>query len=103
MYAIISTGGKQYKVAEGETVKVEKIAGSVGDSVSFDRVLLFSDEETVSVGQPTLEKAAVTGHIVEQGKAKKVIVFKFKKRKRYRKKTGHRQQYTALQIDKIEV
>ena len=102
MYAVISTGGKQYKVSEGEMIRVEKIPGDVGDSVSFDRVLLFSDGETVKVGQPTLENTAVTGHIVEQGKAKKVIVFKHKRRKRYRKKTGHRQLYTALRIDAIE-
>ncbi|MBW1895708.1 MAG: 50S ribosomal protein L21 [Deltaproteobacteria bacterium] len=102
MYAVISTGGKQYKVSEGETIRVEKIPGDVGDSVSFDRVLLFSDGETIRAGQPTLENTAVTGHIVEQGKAKKVIVFKYKRRKRYRKKSGHRQLYTALRIDAIE-
>lgn len=102
MYAVISTGGKQYKVSEGETVKVEKIPGEIGESVSFDRVLMFSNGQTVQVGQPTLADVTVTGHIVEQGKAKKVIVFKRKRRKRYRKKQGHRQHYTALKIDSIQ-
>lgn len=102
MYAVIFTGGKQYKVSEGETLRVEKIPGEIGSSVSFDRVLMFSDGKTIKVGQPTLTDVAVQGHIVEQGKAKKVIVFKYKKRKRYRKKLGHRQQYTALQIDTIQ-
>jgi large subunit ribosomal protein L21 len=103
MYAVISTGGKQYKVSEGETIRVEKITGEVGAPVSFDRVLMFSDGETVKVGQPTLTNVAVTGHIVEQGKAKKVLVFKQKRRKRYRRKQGHRQQYTALKIDNIKI
>ena len=102
MYAVIFTGGKQYKVSEGETLRVEKIPGEIGSSVSFDRVLMFSDGKTIKVGQPTLADVAVKGHIVEQGKAKKVIVFKYKKRKRYRKKLGHRQQYTALKIDTIQ-
>jgi large subunit ribosomal protein L21 len=102
MYAIISTGGKQYKVSEGETIRVEKIPGEIGESISFDRVLMFSSGETVQVGQPTLADVAVTGHIVEQGKAKKIIVFKMKRRKRYRKKQGHRQQFTALKIDTIK-
>lgn len=102
MYAVIFTGGKQYKVSEGEMLRVEKIPGEIGSSVSFDRVLMFSDGKTIKVGQPTLTDVAVQGHIVEQGKAKKVIVFKYKKRKRYRKKLGHRQQYTALKIDTIQ-
>ncbi len=102
MYAIISTGGKQYKVSEGETIRVEKIPGEVGESVSFDRVLMFSNGKNLKVGQPTLDDVAVTGQIVEQGKAKKIIVFKQKRRKRYRRKQGHRQQYTALKIDTIK-
>jgi large subunit ribosomal protein L21 len=101
MYAVISTGGKQYRVSEGQIVRVESLPGDVGTPVSFDRVLLLSDGEKVKVGQPTLQGASVDGHIVEQGKAKKIIVFKYKRRKRYRKKHGHRQQYTALKIDKI--
>ncbi|MBW1739791.1 MAG: 50S ribosomal protein L21 [Deltaproteobacteria bacterium] len=102
MYAVISTGGKQYQVSEGQTIRVEKISGEVGAPVSFDRVLMFSDGENVKVGQPTLPNVTVTGHIVEQGKAKKILVFKFKRRKRYRRKRGHRQQYTALKIDTIK-
>ena len=103
MYAVIATGGKQYKVSEGETFRIERIPGEIGAPVSFDRVLMFSDGKTVEVGQPTLADVAVTGHIVEQGKAKKIIVFKHKRRKRYRRKRGHRQQYTALRIDTIKV
>ncbi|HID30538.1 MAG TPA: 50S ribosomal protein L21 [Desulfobacterales bacterium] len=103
MYAVIVTGGKQYKVSEGETFRIERIPGEIGAPVSFDRVLMFSDGKTVEVGQPTLTDVAVTGHIVEQGKAKKIIVFKRKRRKRYRRKRGHRQQYTALRIDTIKV
>ena len=102
MYAVISTGGKQYKVAEGQTIRVEKMPGDEGASVSLDHVLLFSDGETVKVGNPKLSGVAVTGHIVEQGKAKKIIVFKHKRRKRYRRKQGHRQRYTALKIDSIK-
>jgi len=101
MYAVVNTGGKQYKVQQGEVLRVEKIPGDVGSPVKFDRVLMFSDGENVSVGQPVLENVAVEGHIVEQGKAKKIIVFKYKKRKRYRRKQGHRQEFTAVQIDSI--
>jgi large subunit ribosomal protein L21 len=101
MYAVISTGGKQYRVSEGQTIRVEKLPGEVGAPVSFDRVLLFSDGETVRVGQPTLDGMTVTGHIIQQGKAKKIIVFKQKRRKGYRKKQGHRQEFTALKIDTI--
>lgn len=101
MYAVISTGGKQYRVAEGQTVRVEKVPGDVGTPVSFDRVLMLSDGQVVKVGQPIVQGASVSGRIVEQGKAKKIIVFKFKRRKRYRKKRGHRQHFTALKIDKI--
>ena len=75
MYAVIATGGKQYKVSEGETFRIERIPGEIGAPVSFDRVLMFSDGKTVEVGQPTLADVAVTGHIVEQGKAKKILQF----------------------------
>ena len=90
MYAVVNSGGKQYKVQQGQILRVEKISGDVGSPVSFDRVLMFSDGENVSIGQPALENIAVEGHIVEQGKAKKVLVFKYKRRKRYRRKKGHR-------------
>ena len=101
MYAVVNTGGKQYKVQQGEIFRVEKIPGDVGNPVTFDRVLMFSDGENVSIGQPVLENVAVEGHIVEQGKAKKILVFKYKRRKRYRRKQGHRQEFTAIQIDSI--
>ena len=102
MYAVVATGGKQYKVAEGETLRVEKLNGDVGAEVAFDKVLLFSDGESVKIGQPVLEGATVHGHIVDQNKAKKILVFKYKRRKRYRRKQGHRQMYTEVKIDKIE-
>ncbi len=102
MYAVVASGGKQYRVEQGETLRVEKLPGEVGASVSFDNVLMFSDGEDVKIGQPLLENVKVTGHIVEQGKAKKIIVFKYKRRKRYRRKQGHRQQFTAVKIDNIE-
>ncbi len=102
MYAIVHTGGKQYKIRQGDVLRVEKIPGEVGSSVSFDRVLMLSDGENVTIGRPVLDNVAVEGHIVGQGKAKKIIVFKYKKRKRYRRKRGHRQQYTEIKIDRIE-
>ena len=101
MYAVVATGGKQYKVQEGDILQVEKLDGDVGAEISFDRVLMYSDGENVSVGQPVIDGAVVSGHIVEQGKAKKIIVFKYKRRKRYRRKQGHRQMFTAVKIDSI--
>ncbi len=103
MYAVVNSGGKQYKVQQGQVLRVEKIPGDVGNPVTFDRVLMFSEGENVSIGQPALEDIVVEGHIVEQGKAKKIIVFKYKKRKRYRRKKGHRQEFTAVMIDGIKV
>jgi large subunit ribosomal protein L21 len=102
MYAIIGTGGKQYRVQTGDTLRVEKLDGKVGDSIAFEKVLMVSDGENVKIGQPLVDGAAVKGHIVEQGKAKKIIVFKYKRRKRYRRKQGHRQQYTAVRIEAID-
>jgi len=101
MYAIIRSGGKQYRTQEGGFLRVEKLPGNVGDEIIFDKVLMFADGENVDIGRPLLEDVAVKGHIVEQGKHRKIIVFKYKKRKRYRKKQGHRQQYTAVRIDQI--
>lgn len=103
MYAVVATGGKQYKVREGEVLRIEKIPGEIGADVSFDKILMFSDGENVKIGQPVLDDVAVNGRIVSQGKAKKIIVFKYKRRKRYRRKQGHRQQFTAVQIDNIQV
>lgn len=101
MYAVVNSGGKQCKLREGETVRFEKITGEIGDQVTFDRILAFSDGENLTVGKPVLENVVVLGHIVQQGKAKKIIVFKYKRRKRYRRKQGHRQQFTAVKIDRI--
>lgn len=103
MYAIIGSGGKQYRTEEGEFVRVEKLPGNVGDEVVFDKVLMHSDGENVNIGQPLLNDVEVKGHIIEQGKHRKIIVFKYKRRKRYRKKQGHRQRYTAVRIDNINV
>ena len=102
MYAVVMSGGKQYKVEEGETLRVEKIAGEVGSPVTFDRVLMISDGADVNIGQPVVADATVEGHIVEQGKSKKIIVFKYKRRKRYRRTQGHRQLFTTIKIDSIK-
>lgn len=98
MYAIFITGGKQYRAAEGETIFVEKLEGEAGQEVVFDQVLLVGDK----VGTPLVEGAKVTGTIEKQGKGKKIIVFKMKGKKNYRKKQGHRQAYTKVVINKIE-
>jgi large subunit ribosomal protein L21 len=102
MYAVVATGGKQYKVEEGEILRVEKLTGEIGSQVAFDQVLMLSDGENVKIGQPVLEGVQVKGHIIEQGKHKKILVFKYKRRKRYRRKQGHRQLFTAVKIDAIE-
>ncbi len=101
MYAIVRTGGKQYHVAAGDILKVEKLAGEVGDTVELSEVLLLSDGDDVKVGQPLVEGAKVVARIVEQGRHKKIIVFKKKRRKGYQVKKGHRQLYTALSIEDI--
>jgi large subunit ribosomal protein L21 len=102
MYAVVKTGGKQYKVQEGDTLRVEKLAGQVGDTISIDKVLLFADGDDLRIGQPHVDNVAVKAQIVEQGKANKILVFKYKRRKRYRRKQGHRQPFTALKIERIE-
>jgi large subunit ribosomal protein L21 len=101
MYAIIRTGGKQYQVEAGDTLRVEKLLGEVGDTVELPEVLLLVDGETVKIGQPMVDGAKVVAKIVEQGRHKKVIVFKKKKRQGYQVKKGHRQMYTALTIETI--
>ncbi|MEE4167107.1 MAG: 50S ribosomal protein L21 [Desulfocapsaceae bacterium] len=101
MYAIVRTGGKQYQVAAGDQLRVEKLEGSVGDTVELDSVLLIADGETVTVGTPVVENARVIATISEQGKDKKIKVFKKKRRKGYRLMRGHRQLYTALKISEI--
>ncbi len=102
--AVIKTGGKQYVVEEGQTVSIEKLPEEEGSAVTFDEVLLVAqDGEHVTVGQPTVDSAQVTGTVAEQGKEGKVIVFKKKPKKRYEKKQGHRQPYTKVTIDTISV
>lgn len=101
MYAVIKTGGKQYKVSEGDTIKVEKLAGEAGESIEISDVLMVGGEE-VKIGAPLLPNAKVTARIVEQGKGKKILVFKSKRRKGYRKTNGHRQPITRLRITGIE-
>ena len=99
MYAIIATGGKQYKVSEGDVIKVEKLGKSEGETVNFD-VLLIGGENTV-VGNPTVAGASVTASVVCEGKDKKVIVYKYKRKTGYHKKNGHRQLFTKVKIEKI--
>ena len=101
MYAIIEACGKQYKVAEGDEVFVEKLDLNEGDKVTFDKVLLLSDGEKVKIGTPTVKSAKVEATVIENGKAKKVVVFKYKAKKNERKKQAHRQPYTKMKIDKI--
>ncbi len=103
MYAIIRTGGKQYQVAAGDTLRVEKLSGNVGDTIELADVLLVADGEDLRIGRPQVEGARVTATIAEQGRAKKVLIFKKKRRTGYRLRRGHRQQYTALAIQQILV
>jgi large subunit ribosomal protein L21 len=102
MYAVIKTGGKQYKVEAGSTLRVEKLDGDAGKKVQFDEVLLVADGDKVTVGTPTVKGASVQGEIVAQELGDKLIVFKFRRRKAYRRKNGHRQQYTAIKINEIK-
>lgn len=101
MYAIVESGGKQYRVEPGTVVALERIPGEVGSQVELDRVLLVSDGVTVKVGQPTLTGAKVISEIVAQTRGEKIDVFKFKRRKKYRRKTGHRQELTKVRIAEI--
>lgn len=103
MQAIIKTGGKQYKVSPGQILNVEKLRGNIGDKVEFDEVLSVSDESgKIRVGTPFVKDSRVTGKILGTAKGEKITVFKFKRRKGYRRKTGHRQKYTSVQITEIE-
>lgn len=101
MYAIVRTGGKQYQVACGDQLRVEKLTGNIGDTVDLTDVLMVVNGEEVTVGQPVVEGAKVVAKIAEQGRGKKIIIFKKKRRKGYRLKQGHRQSYTALKIEEI--
>jgi large subunit ribosomal protein L21 len=100
MYAIIATGGKQYKVAEGDIIRVEKLGVEAGETVTFDQVLAVNDGN-LKVGEPTVANASVTASVVKEGKAKKVIVYKYKRKSGYHKKNGHRQAFTQVKIEKI--
>lgn len=99
MYAIIATGGKQYKVSEGDVIKVEKLNAEPGDTVTFDQVVAISDNELKVAGD--VASANVTATVMEQGRSRKVIVYKYKRKTGYHKKNGHRQAYTQVKIDKI--
>ncbi len=102
MYAIIATGGKQYNVQEGQTIYVEKLNAAAGEEVVFDQVLAVGDEGTITVGSPVVANAKVKAEVVEQGKEKKIIVYKYKAKKGYHKKNGHRQPFTKLVVKAIE-
>ncbi len=103
MYALIESGGKQYKVSEGTVLKVEKLEAAAGDRLSIDKVLMVNDENgNVKVGNPLVSNARVEVEVMEQGRDKKVVVFKYKRRKNYRKKQGHRQPFTRIKVLKIE-
>lgn len=102
MYAVVKTGGKQYRVAEGDVLFVEKLVAEVDSTVELTEILAVSNGETLTVGAPMVEGAKVIAKVVAQGKAKKVIVFKYKRKKDYRKKNGHRQPYTKILVEKIE-
>lgn len=101
MYAILETGGKQYRVAEGDVITVEKLPGEAGDAVEFDKVLLINDGNDVKVGTPYIEGAKIAGEIIETGKGKKIIVYKYKSKKDYRRKQGHRQPFTSVEITSL--
>lgn len=102
MYAIIATGGKQYKVAEGDVIRVEKLGAEAGEKVTFDKVLMVSTDGDIKVGDPYLKGATVSAEVAKEGRGKKVVIFKYKPKKGYSKKQGHRQSYTEVKIEKIE-
>jgi large subunit ribosomal protein L21 len=102
MYAIIETGGKQYRVAEGDVISVEKLNAAPGEKITLDQVVLVADGDKVTVGKPHVEGAKVVGTVVAEGKSKKVIVFRYKAKQNIRKKRGHRQPFTRVRVEKIE-
>lgn len=101
MYAVIQTGGKQYRVEKGDVIRVEKLAGETGQPVDFDNVLMVSDGDAQKIGSPTVAGAKVVGEILEQARDKKIFILKFKRRKHHMKRQGHRQPYTAVRITEI--
>ncbi len=102
MYAIIETGGKQYRVQEGDSLYVEKLDVNEGDTVEFEKVLAISKDQQLTVGTPYVANAKVSATVVENGKHPKIVIFKYKSKKNYRKKKGHRQPYTKVKIEKID-
>lgn len=102
MYAVIETGGKQYRVQEGDTVFIEKLEVAEGEAVSFDKVIALGKDDGFEAGTPYVDGAKVSAKVIKNGKGKKVIVFKYKAKKNYHNKKGHRQPYTKVQIEKIE-
>lgn len=103
MYAVVETGGKQYRVQEGDLISVERMACAEGDEVVFDKVLLYGSGKTVKIGAPYVKGASVKAEVVENGKGDKIIVFKYKAKKNYRKKQGHRQPFTLLKVSSIDM
>lgn len=103
MYAILANGGKQYKVAEGDIVKLEKISAEIGQAVDFKEIIMLSSGEDQTIGKPFVEGASVTVEVVDQARAKKVNILKFKRRKHHMKRMGHRQDYTAVKVTAITV
>lgn len=101
MYAIVETGGKQYRVSEGDVIAVEKLDAKTGDKITLEKILVFSDGDRMDIGNPYVEGVSIQTTVLENGKGKKVVVFKFKSKKNYRKKRGHRQPYTKLKIETI--
>ena len=102
MYAIIETGGKQYKVAPGDVIRVEKLSSEVDSEITLDKILLVENDGELKVGSPVVDGAKVTAKVLSHGRGKKILVFKYKPKKNYRRRQGHRQPYTELRIEKIE-
>ena len=103
MYAVIMSGGKQYRVSEGDLIRVEKLEAELGAPVEFSNVLLVKTDDETFIGQPLVEGASVTGTLESQGKDEKILVFKYKKKKQYRRTRGHRQQHSEVRIEKIKL
>ena len=103
MYAVVKTGGKEYRISQGDLIRVEKMEGKVGDQVTMKDILMISDEDKVQVGNPFLTNAVITGEIVQQVRGKKVLIYKMKRRKNYRRTKGHRQTYTYVRVNDISL
>jgi len=101
MYAVIETGGKQYRVSEGDAINVERLPSQVGDKIEFDQVLLVSGEQGLTIGQPVVEGAKVVARVEGEGRGRKILVWKYRPKQRYRRRQGHRQAYTRLRIERI--